>query len=117
LTDKQRILEITHKWLSADHGSQPQSKWGPDMQFLIEYIENMELPASPNKRKIESLKEDLKGKEYLYELSQAENRTLREDYRLMKEKYEPEPEYDPYDGYQEEIDYDLLAAAFIRRMI
>lgn len=116
MTDKQRILEITHKWLSADHGLQPQSKWGPDMQFLIEYIEDMELPVSTNKRKIEALIEALEGERYLYKSIQAENRTLRENYRLMKEKYEPEPEYDPYDEYQEEIDYDQLVDAFIRRL-
>jgi len=64
MKDKERILQIEHDWMDADHGSQQQSLWGPDMRFLLDYIKDLELPVSTGSREIEKLKGIIGGLEY-----------------------------------------------------
>ncbi|RLF64004.1 MAG: hypothetical protein DRN30_05895 [Thermoplasmata archaeon] len=118
MTDEQRILEITHKWLSADHGSQPQFKWGPDMQFLIEYIEEMELPVSTGKREIERLKKEVETFRERTERANARADEIIFANMALRDKYELDMDFSLEDQgtYFEEVDYNKVVDALIRRL-
>ncbi len=121
VTDEKRILTIERKWLGVDHGCVYQKLWGPDMEFLINYIQDMQLPPTPNKRKIEKLEADVTRLNSSYIRERQQNDELLGELNRMKDKYEPYiPEDEEYEEWKEwtdrkEIDYEQLVDAFIRR--
>jgi len=102
MTDKEMIKDI--KEFQGEHEKaekgmcfQIACQYQCNIDWLLEYVEDMSLPVSPGTRQIASLKKEVEKWKYLHESEQANNGYAHEELRKMQEKYEPEPDWNEDD--------------------
>ena len=88
LKDTNRIGEIKI-WLMTDYGHVRQKVVAPMLEFLLDYIDDMELPVSTGKREIEKLEKENKALRHSKKMETEDRDYLLGELRDMREKYEP----------------------------
>ena len=122
MTDEERIKDIKSyvgSLLGHKLPYQLAAQYEEDIKWLLEYIEEMELPVSSGRREIEALKAQIRSLEYRVVSANSHTDEIILANMALREKYEPEEEeyrYTPDDTGDDGVDYDLLAESIIKRM-